>query len=858
MYLGRTGGVESPQPTPPTTGTTLARYDDLGLLGKGGMGEVRRIRDRELNRKLAMKIIHKGILDKPAAVARFVEEGQVCAQLQHPNIVPVHEMGKLPDGRLYFTMLEIQGREFTEAIEAVHAAIQHERWHPTPDGWNFRRLVDVFHQVCNAVAYAHAKGVVHRDLKPENVMIGSYGEVLVVDWGIAKVKGRPDHAAEEDDLEVVSTKRFEEGAHKTRVGQVAGTPAYMAPEQARGQIGQIDARTDVYALGAILYEILSGRAPFIGTSGMHVLQQVLSGPPVSLHTSTAGATQTMGFNFFDEGDIQAPSGPPLPEELLVACERAMSRDPNDRHQSANELAEEIEAWLEGAKKREQALKVVEEALQADVEAAALKEKAAGMRAEAEARLKEIPTWEAEEVKAPHWAVEDEAAELEQQAQLLRITREEKLQGALTHKADLPEAHAELAAQYRVEHEAAEAARDEAEIQQAEVRLVEHANALPIAHPDRESHFAYLKGDGALSLVISEPGAEVLLENYKVHNRRLVARPVKSLGVAPLVSIPLEMGSYRLRIRKEGFHEVLYPVSIGRGEHWDGVHPGTKESVPVWLPPLGSLGEDDCYVPAGWFWSGGDPNTAHSLPRQRVWMASLVMKRFPVTNREYIAFLNDLVRQGREEEALKHVPRERAGQSDQLGAMIYGRDEQGGFVLMPDADGDLWGLDWPVMMVDLHGSTAYAEWKAEQASLPWRLPEEFEWEKSARGADGRFFPWGDGFDAARCCIRDSHKGQMLPAVMDSFPMDVSPYGVRGMAGNMRDWTATVYRKEGPPLLDGLEQQVDSASEEKTFSRVYRGGCWNFVSRFSRVSFRGYIQPDGRNPSLGFRLARSVSD
>ena len=122
------------------------------------MGEVRRVRDRELNRKLAMKIIHRGILDKPAAVERFVEEGQVCAQLQHPNIVPVHEMGKLPDGRLYFTMLEIQGRQFTEAIADVHAAIHHQRWHPTPDGWNFRRLVDVFHQVRNAVAYAHTKG----------------------------------------------------------------------------------------------------------------------------------------------------------------------------------------------------------------------------------------------------------------------------------------------------------------------------------------------------------------------------------------------------------------------------------------------------------------------------------------------------------------------------------------------------------------------------------------------------------------------------------------------------------------------------------------------------------------------------
>ena len=116
------------------------------------------------------------------------------------------------------------------------------------------------------------------------------------------------------------------------------------------------------------------------------------------------------------------------------------------------------------------------------------------------------------------------------------------------------------------------------------------------------------------------------------------------------------------------------------------------------------------------------------------MPSLVMKRFPVTNREYIAFLNDLVCQGREEEALQHVPRERAGQSDQVGAMIYGRDEQGEFVLMPDADGDLWDLDWPVMMVDFHGSSAHAEWKAQQTSLPWRLPKSLNGESLAVQTD----------------------------------------------------------------------------------------------------------------------------
>ena len=157
---------------------------------------------------------------------------------------------------------------FGEAIEEVHGAVVNDRWRITSSGWSFRRLVDAFHDVCSAVAYAHSKGVLHRDLKPENIMLGEYGEVLVVDWGIAKVLGRRDHAAEAGDLDAVSTDRSEAGAHATRMGQVAGTPAYMSPEQARGEIDRLDGRTDVYALGAILYEILTGRTAYEGNSGV--------------------------------------------------------------------------------------------------------------------------------------------------------------------------------------------------------------------------------------------------------------------------------------------------------------------------------------------------------------------------------------------------------------------------------------------------------------------------------------------------------------------------------------------------------------------------------------------------------------
>ena len=847
---------ESPNPEERSL-NSIGRYDDLGELGVGGMGEVRKIRDRTLNRTLAMKIIHQKMLTKHNVTARFIEEAQIGAQLQHPNIVPIHEMGRLNDGRLYFTMKEVRGRPFGEAIDEVHQAVENDRWRITSSGWSFRRLVDSFNDVCKAVAYAHSKGVLHRDLKPENIMLGEYGEVLVVDWGIAKVLGRRDYAAEAGDLDVVSTDRSKAGANATRIGQVAGTPAYMSPEQARGQIDKLDGRTDVYALGAILYEILRGKAAYEGNSGLAVLKKVLSGPPQSIRTTSGSSSKdTFFFDDIVELEVESKSGLPLPEELIVACEKAMSRSIEARYSSVQAFADVISDWLDGAKKREQALKVTEAAIDLTQKREELEKQSNLLLEEAEAGLKDIPLWESESVKGEWWEKERKAQELSQQSQLLDIAQEQQLQGALTHKADLEEAHVELARRYRTAHEQAEIEREPQEVAKAEVRLREHAGSLPDGHPQRIEHFHYLKGTGALSLLTDVDDVEVILEKYVPHHRRLVPKVIANLGKSPVISHSLEIGSYRLRLRKEGHHEVLYPVSIGRGEHWNGVDP-TGIQRPVHLPKLGVLGENDCYVPGGWFWAGGDKQAARSLSRRRVWVDSVVMKKFPVTNREYLVFLEDLVTQGREQEALLYVPRERAGQAGQQGAMIYGRKSNGGFELVPDADGDMWDSDYPVCMVDWHCAAAYGAWMSKKSGLPWRLPHELEWEKAAKGVDGRFFVWGDGFDPSYGCMRQSHPGRVLPVGVDGFPIDESVYGVRGMAGNMSDWTASVWSEdwsgiavENDVLLaepSGLPSEISTGSK-----RVNRGGNWNNDPDSMQASYRNFYSPTSRSSFIGFRL------
>jgi eukaryotic-like serine/threonine-protein kinase len=826
------------------------RYHDLGLLGSGGMGEVRRVLDRDLNRVMAMKTIGADLVEFDAAVARFVEEAQCSAQLQHPGIVPVHELGRLADGRVYFTMAEVRGRTLSAVVGDVHRA-SNDRWQPAADGWTFRRLIQTFLRVCEAVSYAHGRGVVHRDLKPANIMLGSHGEVLVVDWGLVKILKETGATAGRTAGEIVITDRSQDDAHATRVGRVAGTPAYMAPEQARGEIDAIDVRTDIYALGAILYEILSGRPPYIGASAQAVVNQVLSGPPEPL-----GSADDSG-DTFSPWEVSAPSaktrtGPPLPAALVAAAERAMCRDPDDRFAQTDALAAEVRAWLEGVRKREQALEVVERAVAKGPVARALRLEATTLRKQAAALLAAVAAWQPEQDKAPAWALEDQARDLEREATLADLEQEHLLAGSLTHVPDLPEAHAALAARYRAEHEEAEA--DRRDTTRSEVRLRIHAGALGADHPDRAGHIAYLSGQGTLTLHTEPPGAEVLLYRTEVRNRRRVEVFERSLGQTPVIEQELPRGSYLCEVRHPDHPPVRYPVWIGRGEHWQGVAPGTTESAPVRLRSADGLAQDDCFVPAGWFLSGGDPEAAESLPRRRLWCGDLVVKRFPVTNWEYIAFLDDLVKQGREKEALRHAPRERAGTAGAQGALIYGYTD-GRFTLRPDADGDAWLPDFPVLMVDWSGAEAFADWTAARTGLPWRLPGELEWEKAARGVDGRRYPWGDVFDSSRCSSRGSRAGRPTPVVVDSFPIDVSPYGVRGMAGNVREWCADVYAADGPPTEDGrvLASQLDAESHA---NRVFRGGGWAGAVSFSRVANRFGLESYYRYNNLGFRIVRGA--
>jgi len=773
------------------------KYAVEGAIGRGGMGEILLVTDHDLRRQVAMKVLLEDAADDYEARLHFVAEAQATSQLEHPGIPPVHDIGIAPDGRLYFTMKLVRGRTLREIVHDLFVGrpeVQRE--------WTLHRLVGVSERLCEALHFAHERGVLHRDIKPENVMLGDYGEVHLMDWGLARVAGAPasppDAASLWRESDRVRTARTET-ASETRYGDVKGTVPYLAPEQLGGEA---DRRSDVYALGLVLYEMLT-LYPAFDPHGQGLIQRVAKAeiPPVETRNPRRV----------------------VPPDLAEACRKATAREPEARYGTAAEMGARLRAWLDGSSEFERRHREAEAFAARGIEAVAgyarAKDAVTLAESEVERQAAAFEPWQAIAEKRPYLAAKRGLRAATTGVALAFAEASKWFDAALGQEERNVTARTALARLWKGRLEDAERRADEADVEYA-LEMVRRFDDGPLA--------SFVRGDGALTLASEPAGAEVTLSRFVERDGVLVPEESQSLGRTPIGPLRLAMGSYLCVLSKAGFEDARYPVHVTRDRAWEGR---------VRLRRAEELGAGFVYVPGGPF-VYGEGKAARTAE-----LEDFAIARYPVTFGEYARFLAAVECERGAGAADEHVPRD----ANVGPLMIRGGD--GRFAVKPDLidgppaerclreHGPGWIDRLPVVCVSFDDTVAYCAWQSRETGQTWRLPTEEEREKAARGVDGRRFPWGDVEDASLLKCGQSRPENPQPEPVGAFPTSTSVYGMGDAAGGVWDWT-------------------DSWFDVGHRWRVLRGGSWHLGAALGRTTCRNWITPTDRFTYSGFRCAKGL--
>jgi len=747
--------LKAPIPLPP-------RYSWLGPLGEGGQGSVELVEDHDLGRQLALKTLlpHKRSGEHLLDLYR---EARITGQLDHPQIIRIYDVGQLPDGRLYYTMPRMPGASLHDVLVLLR---RHDP--DTEERWDLPALVSALEKACAGVGYAHAHGVIHRDLKPANILLGDHGEVLVVDWGIA-------HLVETKSDEDTQRALLWSQTGEVRKERVRGSPPYMAPEQIQHP-NQVTSAADVFCLGVILYEALTGVSPFPGKDVETIVRGVCHVRPIPPRERSPNRT--------------------IPAELEEICLRALEKFPGHRFTDASELASALRGYLSGARRQDRANRRVKEAraMHERLQGLATRRDAARQNLEA-ANLPRVSRHESgTEMRA--LIEQDNSVRRAADGVLTEALR--SLQEGLSDAPRNPDV-LELLGEFYAE------------------RYAEAERGGPANH--RPLYRALIGAfDGGKWQAWMNAGCEVSvdtlpissqLELLRLEERAGELRISESLGLlAERTCTALAPGRYALAPAIEGAETEslsiprrwIYPLLLRRGE---------RLSLRIDLRGESEAGEAFAFVPGGPALLGGDPEASGSGGLRALSLPPFSIAKDPVTVGAYDRFLAAL-----RGDSLALARRRRPDGFDQQLRT---------------------GLDRPVVGMSQEDARAYAAWLATMTGRVIRLPKADEWEKSVRAADGRTYPWGNGWRRSYCASVLTCQPCEAPPAADDFPNDCSPFGVRGGAGGVWEWTGDSEKNEALVVGGSIVSEA--------------GGC--------RVAGRRELDPDSKLPFLGFRVLMEPS-
>ena len=786
-----------------TDGNRINAYGTLSTIGFGGHGAVFAAREPGLNREVALKILRPEFRGNPRYLESFIREARITAQIGHPNIIPVHHLGIFDDVGVYFTMKRVEGETLRSMLKKLQNGDPEYR-----RKYSLNRRLEIFLAIGQGVAYAHSRGVLHRDLKPSNIMLGDYGEVLVMDWGLAQYR------AEKDTSEGISRLRLDaeidvpdEEELPASQARISGTPAFMAPEQALGLENEVDEKSDQYGLGTILYSLLTlENAPFdasLKTSAL--LKQVINGrfvPPrrrapklkipreleaivlkaMARHKedrySSVEAMLEDVRNFMDKYPVSAYSPPPF-YRLIKLCSRhpliPMTMLMAGLILGGFAVFQKIDAYYQGRSLLQMA--------EYSMEKGELNLRAAER---AYQQLNRNPDQATELIRFSNEFInyDDAAFELLSQAERLGY--------------DLPGIHRLIGRIIDRELEFFLKTENysmlESRLQQARSRRQVAFNQIIAFNPALRQKIRQLRNATGTLEITTIPPSKLLLQDEEGR--------VRPLGESPLTA-EIPAGNYRLSASAPGYPPIQTPLSI---------RSGAVNRIELELPntiPAGTV-----YIPAGEFYL-----TNRSLGvLEKMRLPGFFIARNEVTFGDYLPFWRQL-----------KTPAER----NRYRARIVDRDT-GEVVELWDDQGRLrapYRPELPVVGITGEAAAAFCRYLGERLGLTCRLPTAAEWEKAARGSDSREYVWGDEYVPGKALLADHPEaaGHPAGAAPGSFPEDTSRPGVSDLTGNVRELVTE------PELGPGYY--------------AIKGGSFATAPVLARCGHTDYTAEPG--PDLGFR-------